>query len=98
MRPLSSTLPLFLLIFGIVSVSTLRSIEASYGFNQLIFFVVAGVAYLGVSSAPVFWLKRTRWVWYLSVVVLLITTLLVGRATNGSVSWIRLGSYRLQPS
>lgn len=98
MRPLSSTLPLFLVLFGVISVSTLRSIDISYGFNQLIFFLVAGAAYLGVSCTPVYWLKRGRWLGYFLVVALLLVTLIIGRATNGSVSWIRLGAYRLQPS
>lgn len=98
MRPLSSTLPLFLVLFGVISVSTLRSIEISYGFNQLVFFLVAGAAYLAVSSMPVYWLKRSRYAGYFLVLVLLLATLIIGRATNGSVSWIRLGAYRLQPS
>lgn len=98
MRPISSIIPLFLILLGILSVSTLRSIDASYGLNQLVFFLVSGAAYWGVSQTPIFWLKRTRWVWYITIVALLVITLLIGRATNGSVSWLRFGAYRLQPS
>ncbi len=98
MRPRSSIYPVFLVLLGCISVVALRSIETSYGLNQLIFFIGAGLAYLFVSSLPFPWLVRGRWLWYLGCVVLLAVTLALGRATNGAVSWIHIGSFRLQPS
>ncbi|MCD8527697.1 FtsW/RodA/SpoVE family cell cycle protein [Candidatus Woesebacteria bacterium] len=98
MRPRSSIFPLALILFAVISVITLRSIDPTYGTNQLVFFLVSFVAYGVVSSLPFLWLKKLRWLVYFGVVGLLLITLVVGTATNGSVSWIRFGSYRLQPS
>lgn len=98
MRPRSSIFPLFLLLFSVVSVITLRSIDPSYGTNQLLFFLVSFLAYGVLSSLPFLWLKKMRWWAYGGVIALLVITLIIGTATNGSVSWLRFGSYRLQPS
>lgn len=98
MRPRSGILPLFIILFGLLSVTTLRSIDITYGTNQLLFFISGAAAYWTASQFDFFWLRRTRWFWYGLVIALLVLTLVIGKATNGSVSWIRLGSYRLQPS
>ncbi len=98
MRPISSILPIFLVILGIISVLTLRSIDLNYGLNQLLFLVVSLIAFWVVAQLPYFWLRRGRWWWYGAVLGLLLLTLVIGRATHGSVSWLRLGSYRLQAS
>lgn len=89
---------MFLVLLGFLSIVALRSIDMSFGTNQLIFFVGAGLGYLFVSSIPFPWLARSRWMWYLGCVGLLLFTLILGRATNGAVSWIHIGSFRLQPS
>jgi rod shape determining protein RodA len=98
MRPSSSVFPAIIILLAVLSLSTLGSIDASYGINQLLFFIGSLIIYWGVQSIPFGWFERTRWVWYLGVIALLVITLFIGRATNGAVSWIRLGSYRLQPS
>lgn len=98
MRPRSSILPIFYLLFASLSVATLRSIDPTYGVNQLLFFIAGFLVYILVSSFSFDWLQRTRWVWYLGVVGLLVLTLVIGTATKGSVAWLRFGSYRLQPS
>lgn len=98
MRPSSSVFPAFILLLAVLSLSTLGSIDASYGINQLLFFIASLILYVVVQRIPFGWFERTRWIWYLGVLALLVITLVIGRATNGAVSWIRLGSYRLQPS
>lgn len=98
MRPRSSIFPLFLLLFSVLSVVTLRSIDTAYGTNQLLFFLLSFLAYAFFSSLPFLWLKKMRWWAYGGVIALLIITLAIGTATNGSVSWLRFGAYRLQPS
>jgi len=90
--------PLLLFIFSVFSVVTLRSIDPAYGTNQLLFFGVSFLAYAVLSSIPFLWLRRGRWWAYGGVIALLLITLIVGTATNGSVSWLRIGSYRIQPS
>ncbi len=87
-----------MLLFSVLSLSTLGSVDAGYGINQLLFFLASLMVFFVVSSIPFGWFERTRWLWYLGIVLLLVVVLLIGRATNGAVSWIRLGSYRLQPS
>lgn len=98
MRPRSNIFLFFLIIFAVVSIITLRSIEPTYGTNQLLFFLGSIGAYFAITTLDFYWYKKFRWWWYGGVIALLIVTLLIGRATNGSVSWIRLGAYRLQPS
>lgn len=98
MRPRSNLFPIFLVVFAFLSVAALRSIEGGYGTNQLLFFVGAGLVFSVTSQLPYAWLSRGRWIWYAGALALLILTLLLGKATNGAVSWIRLGAYRLQPS
>lgn len=98
MRPRSNVLLVFIALLATLSLVTLRSIEQQYAFNQLLFFLVGTVAFLVISSIPALWLHRWRWWAYGSIVLLLLLTLIIGRATNGSTSWLRIGSFRLQAS
>lgn len=86
------------MIFAVLSLSTLLSIDANYGMNQLLFFISAFLAYWFIQRVPFGWFKKTRWISYLSLIFLLVVTLFLGRTTNGAVSWIRIGSFGLQPS
>lgn len=89
---------MFLAVFAVLSVTVLLSLDSTYGTNQLVFFLAA-TAVFGVTSSinEAYW-QRLRWPMYLSVIILLIVVLIIGRATNGAVSWIRFGSFRFQPS
>ncbi len=98
MRPRSSVFPALMILIAVASVVTLRSIDPTYATNQFLFFLLSLLGYLAISSIPFLWLKKMRWLIYGAVVGLLILTLVIGTATNGSLSWIRFGSYRIQPS
>lgn len=98
MRPRSNVLLVFVALLATLSLVTLRSIDVQYATNQLFFFVVGLVVYFLVSSLPVFWLRQLQWWSYAGMVGLLLITLLIGRATNGSTSWLRIGAFRLQAS
>lgn len=81
-----------------MSVTALRSVNVSFATNQLLFALLGAVGFAIVSATNFSWWWRTRWIWYLGCLALLALTLIVGTVTNGSLSWIRLGSYRFQAS
>lgn len=96
--PRSSVPVVFLMIFAVLSVTILLSLDSTFGTNQLVFFgAAAAVFFVGSSFSEESW-SRFRWPMYLGTIALLIVVLLIGRATNGAVSWIRFGSFRFQPS
>ncbi len=90
--------PCLLLFFCVLSILTLRGISESLAINQLLFAFVGFAAFIGISSLPFAWFRSTRWVWYTGCLALLVITLIIGTTTNGSLSWLSFGSYRLQPS
>lgn len=98
MRPRNLWLPSVILLIGVLSILTLRGIAPGFATNQLLFYIVSLAAFAGVSSLPFAWFRSTRWVWYGVSLFLLIVTLIIGTTTNGSLSWLSFGSYRLQPS
>jgi rod shape determining protein RodA len=96
--PRSSVPIIFLSLFAVLSVTVLLSLDTTYGTNQLVFFLAAGTVFGVASNLTEDRWQRLRWPMYLSTLVLLVIVLLIGRATNGAVSWIRFGSFRFQPS
>ncbi len=96
--PRSSFFFLIFPLFAGVSVTVLRSLDPTYGTNQLLFFLVAFTVFFITSMIGEERWVQVRWPMYLSVILLLIIVLAIGRATNGAVSWIRFGSFRFQPS
>lgn len=96
--PRSSVPVVILTIFAVLSVSILLSLDTTFGTNQLVFFAAAAaVFFIGSSFSEATWM-RFRWPMYLGTLMLLVVVLIIGRATNGAVSWIRFGSFRFQPS
>lgn len=98
MRPRSYWLVIHILVLGLLSILTLRGISVTYATNQLFFFIIGLLTYYTLSSFPFSVWKQSRWLWYTGVIGLLVITLIIGNATKGAVSWLRIGSYRLQPS
>lgn len=96
--PRTSVPVIFFVIFALISSVILLSLDTTYGTNQLIFFGAALGVYLVTSTLSEQHWTRLRWPMYLGTIALLIIVLLIGRATNGAVSWIRFGSFRFQPS
>jgi rod shape determining protein RodA len=98
MRPRNLVLPSVILLIGLLSILTLRGISPSFATNQLLFFIVSLAIFAIASSLPFSLFRSTRWIWYGLSILLLVITLIIGRTTNGSLSWLAFGSYRLQPS
>lgn len=98
MRPRNLILPSVILLIGLLSILTLRGISPAFATNQLLFFIVSLGIFAVASSLPFSWFRSTRWIWYGLSLLLLIITLVIGTTTNGSLSWLSFGSYRLQPS
>lgn len=98
MRPRSNWLLIFILVLGLFSVLTLRGISVTYATNQLFFFIIGIIVFWLLSSVSFGYWERTKWLWYSAVVGLLVLTLIIGNVTKGAVSWLSIGSYRLQPS
>jgi rod shape determining protein RodA len=98
MRPRSYLVLLQIILLATLSVTTLRGISETLALNQLFFFVVGILSFWLLSAWPWRHWENQKWLWYGGVVALLIIILIIGTATKGSVSWLRFGSYRLQPS
>lgn len=82
-------------IFGL---TTILSIFPDLFSNQLTFFFTGLFLLILVSRVHSKTIQETSFILYIFCVLLLLFTLLLGRATRGSVRWIDLGIFRLQPS
>lgn len=98
MRPRSHMVFLLYVLFAVASSVALRSIAPTYGTNQAVFFAAGLVVLWAMSSVPFWFVRQYRWWAYSGVVAILLITLIIGTATKGSLSWIRFGTYRFQPS
>lgn len=98
MLPANKWIYLLLIILGTLSVFSLRGISLTLATNQFLFFLLGGLVYTVAANINFELWKRGRWWWYGATIILLILTLLIGTTTKGSLSWIKFGSYRLQPS
>jgi rod shape determining protein RodA len=84
-------LPALIVLLGLISIVTLKSVAAQFATQQLIFLAV---------GLPVFWLLsrfsftffvQYRWLAYLGLIGLLVLTLLVGSLTRNTRRWISVG-------
>lgn len=91
-------LPIIYLLFASLSLVTLQSIEPKLVQNQLIFFVVGGVMLLVISRIPLHLWKISLPFFYIFSILLLLFTLFLGNLTRGTVSWIPIGPFHIQPS
>lgn len=86
-----------LLIFSLGYI-TLLSTMPDLAKNQIIFFLL-GVCLYFVAAVFDYTLLMKMWkLIYIGSILLLILTFLVGEETHGSVRWIRIGNFSLQPS
>ena len=92
---------LLLVVFGLIAIYSLSLGEAggSAGFynRQVIFFVIALGVFFGVGAIDYNIWKNYAGVFYLVSVTLLVLVFVVGKTTNGAVSWFRLGFFNFQP-
>ena len=88
---------LLLLSLGITVIFTSTS-NHSLAFQQTIFAVIGLIGYLGLRSLDLRALKVLVKPFYILVCILLIVVFVLGYETRGSVRWIPLGFFNLQPS
>ncbi len=94
--------PTFLLaVFGLMAIYSLSLGESSGGLNfynrQAIFLGISVCVFFVISYLDYSIWKNYAGIFYLGSVVLLILVFVVGKTTNGAVSWFRLGFFNFQP-
>lgn len=97
---------LFLVAFGLVMVYSTSSYTAElkmgtptyYLFRQGIFAMLGIIAMFVIASLDYHLLKYFSLILIWGTIILLGLVLLIGKASNGSVRWIQIGSIQFQPS
>lgn len=84
-------LPSLLILLGLISIVTLRSVAAQYASQQLVFFIISAVVFWFVSRFSFEFIGQYRWLLYLGLVLLLTLTLIVGTLTRNTRRWISVG-------
>ena len=91
-------LPVFIFLFALLSLMTLRSIAPALLQKQALYFALgASIFFLTAKVSFQKWLILSPYVYGL-VIVLLILTKIIGKVTRGATSWIPIGSFHVQPS
>ncbi len=90
------TIPTVLLI--IFSVLVLYSSDPALGLQQGIFAASGLIIYYFLSLIDFEQYNNFSWLLYIGVIVLLVVTYIIGFETRGSVRWIPLGLFQIQPS
>ncbi len=87
----------FLLLIGFVMLTRLDFEQAV---KQFAIVVVSSVVVLAVPfiMEKAYWLKRLRWVYGLTGLLLLASVFVIGTTKNGSTNWISFGGFAFQPS
>ena len=88
----------FILAIGAISLLTIFSINSSLFYNQLIFWVVGLAVFYLVSGIHLHLWQNLAVPLYILSLVLLFVIFLVAEPVRGSVRWIDLGVFRIQPS
>lgn len=85
-------------LFGILSCTVLASISPERALDQVVFFVIGGVAFGVIQLTSIRFPKRAAPVLFVGTVLLLLLTFALGVTTKGSTRWILLGPFRFQPA
>jgi rod shape determining protein RodA len=94
--------PVFLLsALGLIAIYSLSLGEMGGGLSfynrQLIFLILAAVIFFGCSYFDYSIWKNYAGIFYLGSIILLILVFLIGKTTNGAVSWFKFGFFNFQP-
>ncbi|MDP3954807.1 MAG: rod shape-determining protein RodA [bacterium] len=89
---------LIVFIIGVLGMALMWSLAPHLFFQQLSFFIL-GFGFFFIFSQIDFRIYRNfRWFIYLGVIFFLLITFILGEMTRGSVRWIQLGPFTMQPS
>ena len=99
---------LALMLVGLVAISSASIEYADINYSSTTFHTVRHLIYLAVAMVgavivyrmPLAFWQETGWVWLFIALALLILVLIpgIGREVNGSLRWLPLGPFTLQPS
>ena len=97
-RKLDIPLLLLILAIGSISVSVIFSINSNLARSQLIFWVIGLILLLTISFTHYRnWQRFAPLLYTVSILALLVLPF-IGESTKGSVRWIEMGFFRIQPS
>ena len=88
--------PIFLLL--IFSFFILNSVSPSLFPSYYLYFVLGIIIFLIISLFDFEVVSAFSWYFYIISIILLLITLVIGQVTRGTVRWIPIGSFSLQPS
>lgn len=86
-------IPAIILFLGLLSILTLSSISPTLAPRQLIFFMVGFIIFFFFSKIPFKRFEELSFFGYVGLVFMLILTLIIGNAINGSKNWIDVGGF-----
>lgn len=81
-----------------VGILVIYSSSPTLAFQQLIFAVFSLILFLFVSQFDVRLLQSYTYLFYILILILLVGVLFLGVETRGSIRWIPLGAFNIQPS
>lgn len=90
----------FITQFGLVMIYRLNSQSPIRAIKQISFFTIGIAAYifLVIFLPEIKKFERLRYVYIIITILLLSSTLFLGREIKGSKNWIQIGSFNMQPS
>ena len=88
----------FILAIGAISLLVIFSINRSLFYNQLIFWIIGFTIFYLVSNFHLQLWKDVAKPFYIFTLLLLIAILIIAEPVRGSVRWLDLGIFRIQPS
>ncbi|SKA98484.1 cell division protein FtsW, lipid II flippase [Caloramator quimbayensis] len=90
----------FITQFGLVMIYRLNSQNPVRAIKQITFFTIGIAAYifLVIFLPEIKKFERLRYVYIIITIVLLSSTLFLGREIKGSKNWIQIGRFNMQPS
>ncbi|OGE64651.1 rod shape-determining protein RodA [Candidatus Daviesbacteria bacterium RIFCSPLOWO2_02_FULL_36_7] len=93
-------LPVSLISLLLVSIGILVIYSSSkeLGFQQLIFTLIGAIFFFTVSQFELLSIKNLAKPLFFFILILLVTVLILGFETRGSLRWIPLGIFNVQPS
>ncbi len=86
-------IPTIILFLGLLSILTLSSISPALAPKQLIFFMLGFTAFFFISRISFKRFEDLSFFGYIVLIFMLILTLIIGNAINGSKNWIDVGGF-----
>ncbi len=89
---------LAIFIVAILGLSMIWSLVPNLFVNQLAFFLIGLFFFFLFSRLDFRVFEHLSWIVYATCLVFLVSTFLFGQVTRGSIRWIQIGNFTIQPS